>query len=56
MYFHSHYIEYKNFIEDILIPLLSLVNVFTYTEKGRRFGEISKIIVVVLYMHLISTN
>ena len=24
--FHSHYIEYKNFTQDILIPLLSLVS------------------------------
>ena len=40
MYFHSHYIEYKNFIQDILIPLLSSVNVFTYTEKGQQFGGI----------------
>ena len=29
MYFHSHSIEYKNFIQDIRITLLSSVNVFT---------------------------
>ena len=42
MHFHYHYTEYKNFIQDILIPFLSSVNVFTYTEKGQRFGEIFK--------------
>ena len=47
MYFNSHYIEYKNFIQDILIPLLSSVNVLIYTEKGQLFGKI-------LCMHLIS--
>ena len=42
MHFHCHYTEYKNFIQDILIPFLSSVNVFTYTENGQRFGEIFK--------------
>ena len=41
MYFHSRYIEYKNLIQVILIPLLSSV-VFTCTEKGQRFSEIYK--------------
>ena len=42
MYFHSHYIEYKNVIQDILIPLISLVNVFTYLEKDQELAEIFK--------------
>ena len=29
MYLHSRYIEYKNFVQNILTALLSLVNVFT---------------------------
>ena len=49
MYFHSHYIEYKNFIQDILILLLSLVIVFTYTEKGQWFGEIFQTIKFLFY-------
>ena len=42
MYFHYHYPEYKNFIQYILIPLLSSVNAFTYAEKAQQFGEIFK--------------
>ena len=49
MYFHSRCIEYKNFVQNILIALLSLVNVFTYTEKGQRYGEILKTIKFSLY-------
>ena len=44
MYFHSHHIEYKNFMQDIVILLLSSVHVFAYREKGQRFGEIFKAI------------
>ena len=44
MYFHSHNIEHKNFIQDILITLLFLVNVFTFKEKDQRFGKIFKTI------------
>ena len=29
-------------MQDILIPILSSVNVFTCAEKGQRFGEIFK--------------
>ena len=49
MYLHSRYIEYKSFMQNILIALLSLVNVFTYTEKGQRYGEILKTIKFSLY-------
>ena len=49
MYFHSHYMEYKNFIQNILIPLPSSYNAFTYTEKGQRFGEIFKTITFFFY-------
>ena len=31
-------------MQDILIPILSSVNVFTCAEKGQRFGEIFKTI------------
>ena len=34
------YNDVFSFIQDILIPLLYLVNVFAYTEKGQQFGEI----------------
>ena len=49
MYLHSRYIEYKSFMQNILIALLSLVNVFTYTEKGQWFGEIFKTVKFSLY-------
>ena len=42
MCFHSHYIEYENFIRNILTLLLSLVNDFTYATKAQWFGEIFK--------------
>ena len=42
MCFHSHYIEYENFIQNILTLLLSLVNDFTYATKAQWFGEIFK--------------
>ena len=34
MCFHSHYIDYTNFIRDLLIPLLPLANDFTHTKKA----------------------
>ena len=52
MSFHPHYIEYKNCIQDILIPLLSLVNIFTYAGKGQWSGGIFNSNIFVLYMDL----
>ena len=40
----------ENITQNILIPLLSSVNVFTYTEKGQRFREIFKTIKFSFYL------
>ena len=45
-----YYIKHKNFMQDILISLLSSVNVFTYTEKGQQFREILKAIKFSFYI------
>ena len=50
MYFQSHYIDYKNFIQDILIPFSFSFNTFTYTEKGQWFGKIFKTIKFLFYI------
>ena len=47
--FPSSLQRYKNCIQDILIPLLSLVNVFTYAEKGQRSGGIFKTVKFLFY-------